>query len=1159
MALTKQQVNVNFSRGLDTKTDPWQVPIGNFLELENSVFNKQGLLQKRNGFSEIGNPNDSSVSQIATYNDDILALGNNLYAYNDPTDSFVNKGAFYPCDVSTQVANSNYLNKIQADGVRAPNGLLLTTYVESGSVKYTIQNSETGQVVVNPTTVTVTAPSTVTGLAKAYLYRNYFILLFTATNGGVNSIRYLAIDWENLTVTGPTIFTSIFSPPPGGIGGTGVYFDAIEASNVLMIAFNAIGGAGVYCGAITSTLGIYAPVQIDAATQLTVIGSCSDGTNAYFAYYNSVTGVGRISGATVVSGIVTAAPGFPQQWILTTFVGDMTNGSNQITNIASTANIYNNTQIQNISGGAYIVTAGNYHYLTNIVSNTTVQSGLTYGTNRVGATFTLGQVTNITASVVNGTINIISEINANYDYQSPPQTATNSVFVRTCTTAGVMGPTPTSAIKRSVGLWSKAIVVNGQTYFVVAYNKGNLSTLYTQRTNQPCYFLIDLDGNILARFAYQNGVGYADRGLALLSNTSFSGSCVANSKTISSIADTSHLRVGQRLITSNFRLSNTYIESIDSVSQITVTTPAIATTSTTLQSNDIYCSFLKQSFSQTQNTSFGIGGTAIIANYQNQAAYTAKLGLYSTNTNTVQLGGNLALSGGILSNYDGLQVTENNFLINPDSIGLVNGGAGAMTAQDYFYRVVYQWTDNQGNLNQSATNIPVSITLAGPSTVNIYIPTLRMTNKQNVVIAIFRLSTAQQAYYRIGNVITPTLNDLTRDYIVVNDNNLDSAIVGNEILYSNGDVIENQAPNPSGALAIFDNRLWLADTEVENQVFYSKQVIPGTPIEMSDLFTLNISPVQSSQGTSGPVTCLFPMDDKLIIFKQNAIYYINGVGPDNTGANSQYSEPILITSTVGCTNQKSIVFMQNGLMFQSDKGIWLLGRDMQTAYIGAPVESFTEGALVLSANLIPGTNQVRMPLSTGVMLMYDYFFAQWGSFTNIPSQSAIVSLGKHTLLDAYGRVLQEVPNTYNDAGSPVTMKFRTNWFALGGIQGFQRAYFLFLLGKYISPHRLIVGVSYDFDPSETQQTVIVPDNYNAPWGNDPLWGSTNFWGGNSQVEKWRVMLQRQKCDSIQLTVQEQYDPSLGVNAGAGLTLSGMNFIIGVKRGYQTIPAVNTAG
>ncbi len=129
--------------------------------------------------------------------------------------------------------------------------------------------------------------------------------------------------------------------------------------------------------------------------------------------------------------------------------------------------------------------------------------------------------------------------------------------------------------------------------------------------------------------------------------------------------------------------------------------------------------------------------------------------------------------------------------------------------------------------------------------------------------------------------------------------------------------------------------------------------------------------------------CLAPMDDKLIIFKKNAIYYLNGAGPDNTGANSQYSQPTFITSTLGCDNPNSIVTVPSGLMFQSDKGIWLLGRDLSTSYIGWDVEDFNDDEVV-SALTIPDAHEVRFTMASGAILLYDYSFNQWGSFRGAP-------------------------------------------------------------------------------------------------------------------------------------------------------------------------------
>jgi hypothetical protein len=301
------------------------------------------------------------------------------------------------------------------------------------------------------------------------------------------------------------------------------------------------------------------------------------------------------------------------------------------------------------------------------------------------------------------------------------------------------------------------------------------------------------------------------------------------------------------------------------------------------------------------------------------------------------------------------------------------------------------------------------------------------------------------------------------------------------------------------------------------------------------------------------------MDDKLIIFKENAIVYFNGTGPDNTGANSQYAPPALITGTVGCDNMQSIVFMPNGLMFQSNKGIWLLGRDLNTTYIGAPVEAYTTGSLVLSALAIPGTNQVRFTMDSGVMLMYDYFFQQWGTFVGMPAVSGTVFEELHTILNKYGEVLQETPGQYLDNSTPVLMSFDTSWVTLAGLQGYERFYFFYILGQYLTPFKLNVQVAFDYNPSPQQTVLITPTNTYSTWGSDPLWGDSAYWGGASNVFEERVFASKQRCESFQLQITEVYDPSQGVAAGAGLTLSGLNLVAGIKRGYRNSPAVKNAG
>ena len=67
MPLQKQIVPYNFTKGIDTKTDEYQVS-GKLLTLENGVFQTTGAVRKRNGYAKIGlNGSPSIGNAIAAY------------------------------------------------------------------------------------------------------------------------------------------------------------------------------------------------------------------------------------------------------------------------------------------------------------------------------------------------------------------------------------------------------------------------------------------------------------------------------------------------------------------------------------------------------------------------------------------------------------------------------------------------------------------------------------------------------------------------------------------------------------------------------------------------------------------------------------------------------------------------------------------------------------------------------------------------------------------------------------------------------------------------------------------------------------------------------------------------------------------------------------
>jgi hypothetical protein len=119
---------------------------------------------------------------------------------------------------------------------------------------------------------------------------------------------------------------------------------------------------------------------------------------------------------------------------------------------------------------------------------------------------------------------------------------------------------------------------------------------------------------------------------------------------------------------------------------------------------------------------------------------------------------------------------------------------------------------------------------------------------------------------------------------------------------------------------------------------------------------------------------------------------------------------------------------------------------------------------------------------------------------------------------------------------------------------------MFLLGTYYSPFKLNVSMAYDYNPSPTQSTIVTAsDTGYTTWGGDSLWGSSTPWGGTNPVFEAQIFAQTGKCSAFQITIQESFDQSSGFIPGQGLALSGMNLVVGVKKGYRVQKASRQFG
>lgn len=509
-----------------------------------------------------------------------------------------------------------------------------------------------------------------------------------------------------------------------------------------------------------------------------------------------------------------------------------------------------------------------------------------------------------------------------------------------------------------------------------------------------------------------------------------------------------------------------------------------------------------------------------------------------------QLGQNLHVGSGILGAYDGVSLTELGFNLFPEGISALtsNTASGAITSSGV-YRVtaVYEWIDGFGQIHQSAPDTKLTVTMGvADDTISVIVPTLRLTSKTgdrvDVKIVVYRtIDGGIEVLYR-DNEAT---NDLTVDAVSITLTQADSTLRTKAVLYTTGGILENIAPPSASIVLKHKNRLFLAGLEDVNQVAYSKEFVSGEGVAFSDAFILQVDP------RGGPIKSLGVLDDKLIIFKEDRAFALSGDGPLDTGAQNDYFSPFLISGDTGCREQESIAITPNGLIFKSDKGIYLLDRSLTMQYVGSPVENYNS-LNVTSSTILEDNNEVRFTTSDGQALIYNYFFDQWSTFTNYQAVSAINVLGAYHHLRSDGQVRRETQG-YLDAGGKIKMAIETSWLAFANLQGYQRIYRYAFLGDFVSSHITRVKLAYDYEEAFTETVYFNVDTGLdlSYYGDDPTYGDSDVYGGSgSGVYQFSSKPRRQKCESMKFRIEDIDNQVL--EGGGSFNLVGLTLEIGQK-------------
>jgi hypothetical protein len=555
-----------------------------------------------------------------------------------------------------------------------------------------------------------------------------------------------------------------------------------------------------------------------------------------------------------------------------------------------------------------------------------------------------------------------------------------------------------------------------------------------------------------------------------------------------------------------------------------------------------------------------------------------------------ELSKNLHVSGGILKLYDGASVTEHGFLEIPptsaagiskpgtqDSQGGYLGSAPTVAGTadigtyvqpsaltdylpggDYFVSYMYVYRDRNGQTHRSPPAVPWKVTLAGATTYQMthYVRTPTISEKDIIEIEVYRTVANGSVLYRLSgfvpggtdriilgasdrSVAYKSLTDFVKD--------TDLTLPSQPALYTDSGELEANNAQPSKYITTLKNRIWLLSAD-GTRLYYSKLNVLGTPIEFNDNLYIDLD------RRGGNATALGVLDEYLVVFKENAIFLLAGEGPNNLGEQNDYRQPQLVSSDGGCSEPNSIVIFPHGVMYKSAKGIYSIDRSLKTAYIGDKVERYNS-EVVTSATLMPTLNEVRFTTEGQKALVYDYYHNLWTTFTNLDAIDAVSHAGTYHYLRADGRVRKETPGLFSDAGSFIRAYFRTAWIQFAGLQGYQRIWSMQLLGTFKSNHKLVARFGYDYDPASLHQADIDATVIAA----STAYGAGNYgagvYGGNYQDWQFEIRPKIQKCQAIQMTLEDTQDGTLGES----FSISNMAVEIGVMNGLARTPAASKVG
>lgn len=498
------------------------------------------------------------------------------------------------------------------------------------------------------------------------------------------------------------------------------------------------------------------------------------------------------------------------------------------------------------------------------------------------------------------------------------------------------------------------------------------------------------------------------------------------------------------------------------------------------------------------------------------------------------IAGSLAQVGGYLNMYDGEINTEVNFPEYPDSsrsvITTLNGPGSITPTGVYSVAFVFEYIDALGRAHLSAPSIPVQVTMgAADDTINIafYNNCNAITSKLRYNVLVYRTTNAGTIYF-----FDRRIQGQAASFLQFTLTQADTTLAQAGALYTQSGELENNCVPAPLDIAIFKDRLFVLTDE---GLFYSKKVEIGDPLEFSEALQI---PIESDGGKAIAIEAL---QDKLIIFKKSRVYYVVGDGPNDTGTYGDFSLPSLITARYGCISPQSVIQDSSNLYFQSTATMCVLDSSLSVTEIDDSLSYYwKDQPIIRTAITVPDYKMIKWSDGERSFVFFPKT-QQWSVYplsacdreVLIPEELASFRFNTRLFVFSQALYKETEANIRETAGAVLPMTVATGWIQLGNIEGFQRLYSFFLLGRKRGAHNLNISIMYDYVPVIVETHTINNATENSYIYTDSIvfeGADAIVTTGTDQTNKpyqYRVKTSRQKCQSIRILIQDE-DASGGV-------------------------------